>query len=155
LVVSPYGIVLKDGVGYLVGVVDGYEDVRIFALHRARRAEVLAERRVTKKDFSLDDYIDGGSFGYRLGDDITLKARFSKTVARTVTEALLAADQKLVTEDDGSVVISARVPDTQQLRSWLLGFGPEAEVLAPKALRDWASTTARSLVDVYSKAARP
>lgn len=151
LVVSPFGIVLKDGVGYLVGVVDGYEDVRIFALHRARGAEVLTERRITKKDFDLDDYIDDGGFGYRLGENITLKVRFSMSVARTVSEARLEAEQKVTTEADGSIVVTARVPDTQQLRSWLLGFGAEAEVLAPKALREWVVSTAQGLLGVYSK----
>lgn len=149
LVVNPLGLVVKDGVSYIVGVVDGYEDVRIFALHRARRAEVLKERRESKKGFDLDEYIDGGSFGFKLGDTISLKARFTKDVARSVTEAPLSSEQKVATEDDGSVVITAHVPDTQQLRSWLLGFGASAEVMAPKALRDWASTTAHAVAAQY------
>ena len=148
-VISPLGLVLKDGIGYLLGVVDGKEDVVTFALHRARAAKVLPDRRQAPKDFDLDKRIESGAFGFLIQDRIDLKVRFSNTVAITVRESRVDADQQVLDDGDNHVVLHASVPDTQQLRSWLLGFGAEAEVLAPPSLREWAAATARSLAALY------
>jgi uncharacterized protein YfaQ (DUF2300 family) len=45
----------------------------------------------------------------------------------------VGANQRVVTEVDASVVIGARVTDTQEERRWLSGFGTDAEVLSRKA----------------------
>jgi predicted DNA-binding transcriptional regulator YafY len=51
-------------------------------------------------------------------------------------ECRLADDQKIKPYDDDCIIIEATVPDTYDLRWWLMGFGDQVEVLAPKSLRD-------------------
>ena len=38
-------------------------------------------------------------------------------------------------EADGSLLWTARVAGFHEIRSWILGWGPAAEVLEPEALR--------------------
>jgi predicted DNA-binding transcriptional regulator YafY len=42
------------------------------------------------------------------------------------------------------------VLDTLQLRWWLLGFGDQVEVVAPKSLRQEFAETARNMAGYYS-----
>ena len=53
------------------------------------------------------------------------------------------------TEED-DVVITATVPDSMELRWWLLSFGDEVEVLGPPALRAWFCEVAGNLAGYYN-----
>jgi predicted DNA-binding transcriptional regulator YafY len=64
-----------------------------------------------------------------------------------IAERQWHATQELVTERDGSVVLTMRVADTLELRRWILGFGASAEVLAPESLRDEIRKEAQAMVD--------
>jgi predicted DNA-binding transcriptional regulator YafY len=71
-------------------------------------------------------------------------------VAFHLRESPLGQKQKIGPEEDGFVRIDATVPDTSQLRWWLLGFGDQVEVLEPEHLRDEFAQIARSMADMYS-----
>ena len=45
-----------------------------------------------------------------------------------------------VLEDDGSLLWRARVSGLLEIRSWVLGWGPDAEVLEPPELREWVAS---------------
>ncbi|MDL2286004.1 WYL domain-containing protein [Desulfococcaceae bacterium OttesenSCG-928-F15] len=51
----------------------------------------------------------------------------------------------------GFCQVQATVADTSQLHWWLLGFGPQVEVLAPKFLRKEFKIRAQDLANIYKK----
>jgi proteasome accessory factor B len=61
--------------------------------------------------------------------------RFSSAVARRVAETTWHASQRLEWHDDGSLTWRGRVAGTHEIRIWILGWGADAEVLAPAELR--------------------
>ena len=71
-------------------------------------------------------------------------------VALHLYETPIAPDQLIRRVDDSWVKISASVPDSHQLRWWLRGFGPNVEVLRPKALRREFENDTASLKRLYS-----
>ena len=65
--------------------------------------------------------------------------RFDPGVAQRVAETRWHPSQVTETEADGSLLWRARVSGVLEIRSWLLGWGRDAEVLAPAELRDWVA----------------
>ena len=68
-------------------------------------------------------------FSYPLSTGkIELKALFDAEAALHLIESRLAAGQRTTEQADGRFLIEATVPDTADLRWWLLGFGATVEV---------------------------
>jgi predicted DNA-binding transcriptional regulator YafY len=149
LVLHPQALVVREGVFYLLAQVDGYEDIRHFALHRMSSAsnQYRAARRV--EEFDLDSYIAEGGFAYTESGEIDLVLRFDAFVGHHLLETRLSGQQQAEKLDDGQVEIRARVLDTQQLRWWILGFGSGVEVVSPGHLRDWIREDVGQLARLY------
>jgi len=148
--VNPQGLVVRDGVLYLVCTLWEYEDLKQLVLHRMTAADLLDAPVKKAAGFDLDGYIQSGAFAGPQGEGtLRLEARFDPGCALHLREAHLSADQTLADEPDGWVRISATVPDTAELRWWLLGFGEGLEVVEPPELRAELANTARAMAEVY------
>ncbi len=150
-VVHPFGLVLRDGVQYLIGTLKDYLDLRHLALHRITSAQVLDAPMRRPKGFSLQRYVrEEQFFSYPVqGTVIRLDALFEQKAAVHLSERSLAQDQQLTMSRDGHVRLQATVKDTLELRWWLLGFGDKVEVLAPKNLREEFSAIAHRMAAQY------
>lgn len=134
-VLHPLGLMVREPSLYLVAVCDGYEDPRIFALHRfssAKREHLPATRPA---DFSLAEYLERqGNFGS--GEWVLLKARVAKNLGNILEETPLGQDQKLSEpDDDGWRELEVRVRDNWQLTWWLLGHTASVIVDEPHLFR--------------------
>ena len=137
IVLNPLGIVVREGVFYLVATSWNYEDVRQYVLHRMSEAKLLDEPARAIADFSLAAYIENQSgFSYP-GSDGTphIRALFDSGAGIHLTESRLGVGHRTTDQADGRLLVEAAVPDTTDLRWWLLGFGSAVEVLEPESLR--------------------
>lgn len=136
-VVNPLGLVVRDQALYLVGTLWDYPDIKQLVLNRMHSATLQDESAKRLKGFNLDDYIASGEFGWpaESGKTINLVAEFSRDAAVTIIERPMEKNQKVEDVDGKTVRLTATVPDTRELRSWLLGFGNQVEVVAPESLR--------------------
>jgi len=75
---------------------------------------------------------------------------FNEGAAWHLTERKLSEDHELKKSADGRYHLTATVPDTLELRWWLLGFGEGVEVLAPNALRKEFKAMTTSMAQMYS-----
>jgi predicted DNA-binding transcriptional regulator YafY len=135
MTLHPLGIVHRDSVAYLVATAYEYKDPRLYPLHRFDDATMLPAKAKQPAGFDLDKYIADGELSYRFGAaDIHVELVFEKEAGNGLEETPLSSDQVLTHEGD-VVRVTARIPDTQVLRSWLLGFGEKVEVVKPSSLR--------------------
>ena len=150
-IMSPEGLVMREGIIYLVASLWNYADIRHFPLQRMQKAEVLNEPAQSLPGFSLQKHIEQDKeFSYPVSrKNIKLKILVNNYIARHLSECRLSEDQKIKPQDEDSVIIEATVPDTYDLRWWLLGFGDQVEVLAPKSLRNEFTELAASMRDIY------
>jgi predicted DNA-binding transcriptional regulator YafY len=146
-VVHPCGLVLRDGMMYLIATVKDYSDLRHLALHRMAAAQALDQAARKPKGFELRRYVRQEQFfAYPLqGAVVRLDVLFEPKASVHLSERPLARDQQMTNWKDGRTRLQATVRDTLELRWWLLGFGDKVEVLGPKALRDeFAAITRRA-----------
>ncbi|MFL5261359.1 MAG: WYL domain-containing protein [Anaeromyxobacteraceae bacterium] len=80
----------------------------------------------------VDRYARKGLY-FESGTERAVKVRFRHVSARIATERWAAS---AVAEPDGSVVVTARLTPGPYLYGWVLGFGGDAEVVAPPDVRD-------------------
>ena len=66
---------------------------------------------------------------------VDVRLRFSAAVAGRVQETRWHPTQVVELADDGSLAWRATVSGTVEIRSWILGWGADVEVLAPAELR--------------------
>ena len=66
----------------------------------------------------------------------TVKVRISSGWARWVGEKIWHESQKITKVPDGSLEITFRVAGLDEIKRWILSFGPEAVVLEPEKLRE-------------------
>lgn len=126
----PLGLVSRGHVSYLIATAWDYEDIRLYALHRVKRACLSDTPTRRPPDFDLDTYIAQGALQFGAEQTITLRARVSDYLARILAETPLSDAQVL----DGHL-LTATVHDTWQLTWWILSQGASIEVLAPPNLR--------------------
>ncbi len=81
---------------------------------------------------------------------MAISIRFDAAVAPRVAETQWHPSQVLEMADDGTLLWRARVSGVLEIRSWILGWGRDAEVLEPAELRDWVARQHRDAGDLYS-----
>jgi predicted DNA-binding transcriptional regulator YafY len=133
----PLGIVLKDGLIYLVATAWKFTDVLQFGLHRFERVTLLDDVTKKPKGFDIDKYIEEDrAFSYPVkNENMKLVALFDAAAAAHLIECPLSKNQTIVIEKDGRVRVSATTPNSADLRWWLMGYGAAVEVLSPNNLR--------------------
>ena len=147
----PHGLVVRDGVMYLLATLKTYADIRHIAIHRILKAEPTGRDAVIREDFSLANYIDEGHFSYLKGEALDLVLHFDGYVGQHLLETPINETQQAKTLDDGRIEIRASVKDSQQLRWWLLGFGDGVEVAGPERLRAVVANEARKMAERYGQ----
>ena len=70
---------------------------------------------------------------------VDIVVRFDPAVAQRVAETRWHPSQVTELAADGSLLWRARVSGVLEVRSWILGWGGDAEVLEPAELRDWVA----------------
>jgi len=143
--VDPYHLTLHNGGLYLVGHCHLRDDVRIFAVERMRTVELTRTRFDVPADFDAERYL-AGAWGMLRGDLVTVRVVFARGLARYIRERVWHPSQKLRDLPDGRVEMTLHVADTLEVRRWILGFGIEAEVVAPEALREALRVEAEAIV---------
>ena len=140
---DPYRVWYRSGGLYVVGLDHKSGEVRTFAVERIREIETSGERFDAPDDFDFDAYI-GSSFGV-IAEPAIIPCGSASTRTGRPTSANAPgtrASSSSPSPADG-VLLSMEVGGASELRSWVLSFGPGAEVLEPESLR--AGTSLPSL----------
>jgi len=80
------------------------------------------------------------------GKIYNIKLRFLPKVANNVTEVQWHSTQKVTRNSDGSATMEFRVDGLGEITWWILGYGDQVQVLAPKALREKTLQAAKNMI---------
>lgn len=148
--IDPYHLSNIYGEWYLIGFCHLRQELRQFTLALIQEAKVLDERFEVPKDFSSGEYFKSrfGRFASP-GKAHRIKIKFSPQVAAWVEERQWHAEQKLTKKKDGSVILEFPAAGLYEVKRWVLSWGPDAEALSPKKLREWVREDVRGMGKVY------
>ena len=150
--IHPLGIVVKGSITYIICMMD--EDKitpRYLPMHRFEKVQLKEDKKINQPEgFDLDQFIHKNNLGYEFSDTLyTFKAIFDKTMAAHLTEMKLNDTQEEKDLGNGKILITARIPDTLQFEQWLMSFGSDVEVIAPKKLRTKFEELSKKLARIY------
>ena len=152
--VHPVALVYMGQVGYLVAMVWKYDDLRLLALHRMSKPELLDTPARQPKDFDLAAYLrEQSPFDFPGTEELHLQLRVHGWLARHLEERRLSKDQRIVSEgaDSDAWLVQATVRENERLVWWLRSHGEAVEVLAPTALRQRLAGEFSALAARYSE----
>lgn len=153
---EPYGLVLKAGVWYLCArVVDGGTH-RVYRIDRFTGVEAGEERFVRDEEFDLPGFWEERAEQFArsiLRAEVVL--RLSPAGLRQLPHATEPVSVRAAREsagepdEEGWVTVTLPVESEDVAYGQLFALGPEAEVLAPAALRERFAEAARRTADRY------
>jgi predicted DNA-binding transcriptional regulator YafY len=130
-IVEPQRLVFAQGGLYLIAFVPEYGELRTFAIDRILNLSITEERFEPRE---LPEDAFAHSLGVHQGTPERVEIAFEPRMARYVKERVWHPSQQVREEGDGRVILTLDVSIDWALRSWILGFGPLARVLAPDSL---------------------
>lgn len=138
-VFEPYRLLFGQGGLYVIGMVPEYGELRTFAVDRIAQISLTEERF---EPLELPDDAFAHSLGVNQGTPERIEILFKPKIARYVRERVWHPSQQVAEEADGALRLTLHVVNDWALRSWILGFGGLATVVAPA---DLASEIAREI----------
>lgn len=146
--IEPLHFYEVDGGLYLFVRIPRFESIRTLAVERIEAIEILSETFQMPKDFHPETQIDS-AFQITYDDPIDLRIRFAKEVARYIKERRWSPKQKLLPQEDGSLILEMSTSGRKEVLMWVLSFGGNAEVLEPEEFRADVIAEARRILAQY------
>ena len=148
-VLHPYGIYNYEGDTYLIAYCENRKEVRDFKLCRISKLNIMDEKYKIDKDFDIHEYTKN-SIGNFKGEEIEIHLIIREPFATIVSEKRWSSKQSIKELSDGSIDFKARMMGYEQMKSWILGMGPNVTVLEPKKLVDDIKEDIKKMMNTYN-----
>ncbi len=151
--VYPLGMVYHRSSLYLIAWSSRREEERTYKVDRIDDVELQNLQFQVPQGFSLDAWLQK-SFGvYRSGNEElqTIRVHFGRDVARYVAESNWHPSQNLEPQKDGSLIAEFQLPDTSEIKRWIMSFGAGATVLGPESLIEEINEDLTKLASRYAE----
>lgn len=133
--IDPYYLVPREQRFYLIGYCHLKQTIRTFRISRFHKVEIT-DQTFDKGDFNIKQYLKNTWSIERGEQQITFKVRFSPKVARYIKEEELFVHPRMKDLADGSLLFEVTVNNEKEFVQWILQYGPDAEILEPKSVRE-------------------
>ena len=148
---SPYAVLFRKRAWYVIGHSETFNQVLTFRINRIDTLSITHLGYTIPTDFSVQRYL-AKSWDVMLGPDTRVVILFAKRIAPLIREVNWHSTQQMQENAKGTLRFEATVAGWHEIGWWVLGWGHEAKVIKPKALREWVAQTAQKMVRVYSTA---
>ncbi len=136
---------------YLIAWSSRRGEIRTYKMDRIEDVHSTKLPAAVPHEFDLAEWLEH-SFGvFRSGSTElqTIRIHFARDVARYVQESKWHGSQQLTPQPDGSLIAEFQLPDTQEIKRWIMSFGPNATVLEPQALVEEITNDLRRMLTRY------
>ena len=134
-VLHPYAIYEYKGDSYLAAFCEKKKKILDFKLIRIKNFKILGEIFVLPTDFSLKEVLIN-CIGIYKDEEINLKLIIQKPMSYIVDEKIWVENQKIIWNEDNSIIFEAKMRGLTEIKSWILGMGSDVEILEPKELKE-------------------
>jgi predicted DNA-binding transcriptional regulator YafY len=147
----PYHLLYNQRAWYVLGYSVLHQSVRTFKLNRIMESKTTDRIFQGGDNFDVADYLGRAWSMMPEGRLYNIKLRFLPKVAYNVTEVKWHSTQKVTRNSDGSAIVEFRVDGLGEISWWILGYGDQVQVLAPRALRQRVLEAARNTIKLNEK----
>jgi predicted DNA-binding transcriptional regulator YafY len=151
VVLCPYHLLYNRRAWYVLGFSSLHKSIRTFKLNRIKELKILDKCFLEGGDFDLYEYLGRAWSMIPEGRIYNIKLRFLPKVASNVTEVQWHGTQKVRRNEDGSATVEFRVDGLGEISWWILGYGDQVQVVAPKELRRRIIETAKNMIELNEK----
>lgn len=123
----------------------------MLALHRMR--SLTATRRILPEEAAhkLPPLEESQHFGVAAAQEpFAVRVRFWSPAATYIRERCWSATQTITPHEDGSIVLDFTARSEMEVIKWVLGFGQEAQLLAPEHLRERVKEELQDTLQLYA-----
>lgn len=149
--VEPYLVHFMRRAWYVTGRSSFHShEIRSFHLERIVSLEIQENMMFfTPENWNYDMY-RGNAWNMICGpEDVEIHLHFTKKVARNVAAVNWHKTQKIKKNGDGTIEFFVKVAGTMEILWWILGYGPEVEVIEPESLRREVREGIRAMSRIY------
>lgn len=132
--VHPYAIVSYKNSLYMIAFCEKRKEVRDFKISRIREYRVLDSKFQMDKNFSLKKYMED-SIGIYRGSKLNIRLHIYNPMSYIISEKTWVENQKIIWNDDESIIFEAAMSGKTEIISWILGMGSNVEILEPEELK--------------------
>jgi predicted DNA-binding transcriptional regulator YafY len=133
--VDPYNLLFREGAWYIIGYCHKEDTVETFKVSRIKTLKITSEIYMVPHTFALKEYIDN-NWGVFRGEKIKVTIKFNKNITDFIKEGKWHSTQQVEEQEDGAILLSIYLDDTDEIKKWIMGFGKDAEVIEPQKLRE-------------------
>jgi predicted DNA-binding transcriptional regulator YafY len=126
--VKPLTLLYHKGGLYLIGDSNRHKKPVYFALERIQGLSVTRDKFVYPENYDPAKMLDG-AFGIFSGPARTFKLKFPPALNEYIRSRQWHRSQKFERQDDGSLVMTLKVTDSEEVRAWIRSFGEKVNVL--------------------------
>ena len=133
-VVEPYFVVFRGRAFYVVAYCRLRKDFRTFRIDQIKSLVKLGESFQPRPGITAESYFDG-SWQVYSGEPVEVRVRFTGKSARIIASRTHHPDEIVEKLKNGDIDYRVTVRGIEEIQRWILGFGDEAQVLAPDEIR--------------------
>jgi predicted DNA-binding transcriptional regulator YafY len=146
---QPRRIFLCHGTWFLVAYDNKSGTSKLYRLARFASATVSKKPLTISPSFSLRDFL-GNAWAVYPGDrDYHVELHFNRDAAPYIEETHWHQTQEIEPQKDGSLIFRATVSGLEELKYWVLSWGPRVVVRTPRELVVEIQFLAQSINDRY------
>jgi len=152
--ISPYGLVAKASIWYLVAATE--EEMRVYRVSRIEAAKISQTHFTRPQDFDLAEFWAGWVTSYktslpkypvtlRIGPDLI------PALPSILGEGVRSLIEQAQPDSEGWLVVDYTFERIEEAQTYVLGMGASVDVIAPEELRVSVLKIATDVVDHYSR----
>ena len=153
-VVEPHFIIFRGRAFYFVAYCRLRREFRTFRMDRVVSIKPTDEHFRPHLGIRPEDYFEGSWEIYK-GEPVDVVVRFTGPAARLVRHSRHHPREEVEEIDTDTIEYRVRVNGMDEIARWILGFGDQAEVIQPVALRDRLAEIGRYFWRVYDGSTPP
>lgn len=155
-VIAPYflEVARSEPAAYIIGYDELRQAIRTFKIERIEHAELLDDHYTIPDDFDPYRYL-ADSWGVMDEATVQIHLRFTAAVAPRVRESVWHHSQRLTDLPDGGCELTMALGGIREVRSWVLSWGADVEVLSPPEMRAEIAEHGRLMAAQYGASRFP
>jgi predicted DNA-binding transcriptional regulator YafY len=152
-IIDPYALTFRRRAWYLVAFCHTRNAIRMFRTNRIKAMDYTGRAFLYPSNFSLEEYMAKSWQTMRgnKGEEAEVVVQFGAKIAPLIKEVNWHPTQRIEDLPDGSILFTVTVPETEEIKLWILSYGHEAEVISPESLREVTAAAAEKMCRRYGR----